>query len=120
MFNLMLFDEIVVKIFRYLHYEDLLMAAALVCKRWEHLSMDPDLWRSLDLCNISDVTTETVEKLLERFKRIKSIKLSQSPASPYVYYVRDPRPQTIGPRIKDSVIPLILEQNSLQTLHLKR
>ena len=96
----MLSDELVIKIFSYLHYEDLLMAAALVCKRWDHLSMDQDLWRSLVLHDRWNVTTEVVKDLLRRFKRVKCIELSQCPF------------------IRDSVIPVITKQSTLQTLHL--
>ena len=79
------------------------MAAALVCKRWESLSKAPELWRDLHLCNISELTTETVEMLLERSKGIKYINLNCQCSL-----------------VWDSVISKIAEQKKLQELQLGR
>ena len=102
LFNTVLLDELVVKIFSHLGYKDLLLRAALVCKRWDHLSKDEDLWKNLYICCKSDPATEIVEKLLERSKGIKSISFTQN--------------SLIG----DSVLSKIVEQKNLRTLDLGR
>ena len=74
----MLPDQVLVKIFSYFEYKDLLLAAALVCKRWEKLSSDSDLWQSLDLSRLpgrSDISTRTVAKLVKRTTGMKHINL---------------------------------------------
>ena len=94
--------ELVVKIFSYLRYKDLLSAAALVCKRWDAYTRVPELWRRINLRYKLDTTTETVEKLLKRSKGIKYIDL------------------TMCKLIKDSVIFEIANLKMLRTLILAR
>ena len=100
LFNQRLLDELVIKIFSYFDYKDLLLGAALVCKRWENLSRDSDLWRSLDLSRFH-IASSTMEELLTRSRGIKHINLKNC------WFIWS---------IKDSVISNIAKQKMLRTL----
>ena len=97
-FNSKLCDDVVIKIFSYLGYKDLLTAAAKVCTRWDMLSKKPDLYRRINVTMRSNMTTETVEKLLKRSEGFKFIRLA--------YLTLD----------QDSIIHEIAKQKNLKKL----
>ena len=66
--NIDLLDEIWRKIFSYLPTQVILGKVARVCKRFNEISKDPTLLKSIKVKNISDYDNEYVLKVLERSK----------------------------------------------------
>ena len=66
--NIELLDEIWRKIFSYLPTQVILGKVARVCKRFNEITKDPTLLKSVKIKNISDYDNEYVLKVLERSK----------------------------------------------------
>jgi hypothetical protein len=69
---------IILKIFGYLTRFELLRKVALVCKYWNHLSQDPELWRTLDFRGQFKLTNRILERLTSYSDHVTSIDLSDS------------------------------------------
>ena len=68
-------DEVFIKILEYLPMDDLLLGAALVCKRWNLLVESPELWRCIDLDRNPQIPPEVLLQLLRKFDGIQTLNL---------------------------------------------
>ncbi|XP_064645831.1 F-box/LRR-repeat protein 7-like [Lineus longissimus] len=69
---------IVLKIFEYLSRFEQLRKVALVCKFWNTLTQDPELWRVIDLRGQFKLTNQILDRLTSYSDHVTSIDLSDS------------------------------------------
>jgi hypothetical protein len=68
-------NEILLKIFTYLDSIDVCLIVAEVCERWNYVSHDVTLWKSLTLICNSNMSVDYIGFVIQKMPLIKSVKL---------------------------------------------
>ena len=76
--EIVILDEVLLKIFRCLYTKDILKNIALVCKQFYRLSKDPVLFQVVELHDIHTHEFEIVEIFLKRATKLKTLSLMHS------------------------------------------